>query len=407
MSMSSLDHGFDAATIVVDRPHWRLVAKILTALSPAVTAECVTENETLDLALLRLDGVDAYAHGKTRRLDGTQIMQCRCYHGEADEPPAPVEEAPLECVIRAVREGIAAADYGGWVPEIGKNRYMRGVMPLPQSKPLAVELPVWTGPQHQWIDPNSPAGTGVHVGVLDTRIFAHPSLDGHFHADAGSTLTMTADPLKVWQGHATFVVGLIAHQAPKAQITVRALFDRQNGGPTPDPPTADSWDTAVAIAGFAATGVQVLNLSLGCHTWDGKAPLAMRRAIETLGSGTLVVGAAGNHRQTNYCCKPTWPAALPGVVAVGARGADFSLDLPWVTAEADGKDVTSTYLKDATIEHEPKDQYHAGYATWSGTSFAAANVTGAIAAALTHEARTALHNVLATGTVARAHQQSS
>jgi subtilisin family serine protease len=410
---AALDYGFDAATIVVDRPHWRLVAKVLaTTLDPAVTAQCLAENETLDLALIRLDGVDAYAHGKTRPLDGTQIGRCPPdqAHPAADaaEPTPPIEETALDCVIRAVRETMAAK-YGGWIPAIGKNRYMQNVMPFPQSKPLAIDLPKWTERPQDWIDRASSAGAGVHVGVLDTRIFAHPSLDGHFDADADSTLTITTHPLKGWQGHATFVVGLIAHEAPRAQITVRALFDRPHGGPTPVVPTADAWDTAVAIAGFAELGVHVLNLSLGCRTWDGEPPLAMRRAIEKLGPGTLVVAAAGNHGQASYWCKPTWPAALSGVVAVGARDAQFSPDLPWVTAEADGKDVTSTYLKDSVVEDEPPNRYGDGYAKWSGTSFAAATVTGAIAAAMTPKrpARKALHDLMATGKVVSAYKRSS
>jgi len=57
--------------------------------------------------------------------------------------------------------------------------------------------------------------------------------------------------------------------------------------------------------------------------------------------------------------------------------------LPWVDVAACGMEVSSTYLKgDVNLEsvHGKPDQPFDGFATWSGTSFAAAEVSGAIAA---------------------------
>ena len=43
------------------------------------------------------------------------------------------------------------------------------------------------------------------------------------------------------------------------------------------------------------SGVQVLNLSLGCSTADGQAPMVLERAIAQLTPTMAVVAAAGNH----------------------------------------------------------------------------------------------------------------
>jgi subtilisin family serine protease len=121
------------------------------------------------------------------------------------------------------------------------------------------------------------------------------------------------------------------------------------------------------MAGFAGTRIDILNTSLGCRTFSGSEPLVIRRALRALGPDVLVVAAAGNHNLEPYRHQPTWPAASPGVVAVGATDANFSPELPWVSYVAPGTQVVSTYLDGA-------------YARWEGTSFAAAVVSGAVAA---------------------------
>src|SRR5262249_53884426 len=146
---------------------------------------------------------------------------------------------------------------------------------------------------------------------------------------------------------------------------------------------------AEAMITFADDNVDVLNLSLGCHTEDGApCPLPLQRAVEVLSRTTVIVAAAGNHNGLSYCKLPTWPAALPGVLAVGAaedRYLDpdrvpvptfFTPRLPWVDCMAPGLALVSTYLKGSVKGY--KEEFE-GYASWSGTSFAAAMVSGAIA----------------------------
>jgi subtilisin family serine protease len=174
------------------------------------------------------------------------------------------------------------------------------------------------------------------------------------------------------------------------------------------------WNAAKHIADLAASGVDVLNLSLGCFTGDGNPPLALATAIGRVSPETVVVAAAGNYDEADIkqgltLTTPMWPAALDDVVAVGASDGDghraqFSPDLPWVNFLAPGVGVESTYLTGRVragsedAHADATSEAFTGWANWSGTSFAAASVSGAIAARIKPGHRTArealddLHN---------------
>jgi subtilisin family serine protease len=74
-------------------------------------------------------------------------------------------------------------------------------------------------------------------------------------------------------------------------------------------------------------------------------------------------------------------------VAVGATDAERNVpewspepkNWPWVNVLATGKDVTSTFIN-GRVELPKGSKDFKGFATWSGTSFAAAKVSGAVAA---------------------------
>jgi subtilisin family serine protease len=282
--------------------------------------------------------------------------------------------------------------YHGWEPTVDKNHSLDWVQGAPVKKgaagpptPLAATEPI---PR---FDPSPQNGRPVRIGLLDTRVFKHPALAGRYDADQASAFDSTAN-LFGTAGHATFIAGLMLQRAPGARLEVRAVL-------SDDDATALSWDVAKKMVEFS--DVDILNMSFGCAT-HGKPPLALTRAIDVLTPKVVLVAAAGNYGDfkdgdvtSNYTgpteTTPQWPAAFPDVVAVGAHGpgAGFSSHGPWLDLLAPGVEVTSTFLP-GTVKVRSRDEegnltvnevnFGEGYAKWSGTSFAAANVAGEIAA---------------------------
>jgi subtilisin family serine protease len=228
------------------------------------------------------------------------------------------------------------------------------------------------------------ARPGIKVAIIDTTLRPHPFL-------AKKDVTPPPERFEVGvkypfrAGHGTFVTGLIVGEAPFAAVTVEGTLDKDG--------RASSWDVAEAILKCADEGAQIINLSLACYTFDGVAPLVFAQAISRLPADTLVIAAAGNMANQHPPAKyrylvpdlsqaPAWPAALPTVVAVGAamgpnyrRRAPFSPNAPWVNVLAPGVDVVSILPEGVGEPLIPAT----GYAQWSGTSFSAAEITGAVA----------------------------
>lgn len=364
--------------IVVDLQHRRLVEKALRRLQ--LTHRGAEEDDRLGLVLLQ---------------------------GLTDQRGLAVD---LDGLLAELRRQIAA-DCGGWVPDMGKNRRISSVTGLPHPKSMGSgevgNFPRPADGPGPSVALASDAGQGVRVGLLDTPLCDHPDLAGRYVAHGGALDPATDEPLPLRAGHATFVADLILRRAPAATLQVRAVLDRETG-------TANAWHTARAMMSFLDDEVDILNLSLGCHTLDGEPPLVLRRAIERLAPHLVVVAAAGNHGQLPGLVKgisrrsPTWPAALPQVVAVGAaRPADleptnagfFSPTLPWITCTAPGVGVVAAY-QHALVNLPDGPERFSGYASWSGTSFAAATVSGVIAANTRpgeKTARQALDELLADG----------
>lgn len=222
---------------------------------------------------------------------------------------------------------------------------------------------------------------GVRVGVLDTAIAAHPWLSGGWVAEAGHVLPSGVSHHAV-AGHATFIAGLVLREAPGCVVVARRVLS--------DSGDADCWSVAQEIVECGRDGLDVLNLSLFCHTEDGEAPLLLSRAVDRLPTETMVVAAAGNYGDDGGRLvdprRPAWPAALDGVVAVGAvddagRTAPSSpAGVPWVDVVAAGVDCVSTYVSGSVTFDDGSTDSFDGLARWSGTSFAAASLSGAIAA---------------------------
>jgi membrane-anchored mycosin MYCP len=359
--------------------------------------------------------------GKLRNLDVT-------YRGEPDVheglglarlaglATAGVPLVDLDVLLDGLRSDFEG-EYRGWSPAMGKNRGVESIASFGHPKPMSGLVSTEGGHPQPMADasvitegghprpmrlgapepverpktprPSPDLGRGVMVGVLDTTLYPHPDLGGRYLADRNAMLDVPAGkPVWFRAGHATFVADRILALAPGAGLQVRTVPDLELG-------TATVWEVAKRMMDFRDAGVDVLNLSLGCRTADGRAPFVMARAVERISPHMVVVAAAGNHGamigEVDGVTRksPTWPAASNGVVAVGATeqpGSEFSPCLPWITCTAPGVDVVGAYLihdrvqvpdpdTSATVERE-----FTGYAKWSGTSFAAATVSGAIAA---------------------------
>ncbi|MBA8795722.1 hypothetical protein FHX74_003358 [Friedmanniella endophytica] len=365
--------GYRGDELVVGAGHLPLVLGLLDGLGVATAPPDV--DDVLDLARVRLRRPTAEA---------ADAVLTRCADRHAGDPDAwrdgcPGADRPLDRLLWGLRH-LTGHDHGGWTPTLGKNRLMGRVHGVGEiihgsaGDPSAVGD--WTAPTRR---PGGP-GQGVRVGVLDTGLYPQPFLAGGWRARFSDLLG--AEGAGYADGHATFVTGLVLAQAPAATVEVRGALRGPDG-------SADTWTVATEAVRFARSGIDVLNLSLACYTEDGQPPLLIARAIERLSAQLVVVAAAGNHGAlpgdvagVPVRSLPAFPAALDGVLAVGAgdaegRRAPFSPDQPWVDVLAPGVDVRSTYLRVVAGGSAPAFD---GWARWSGTSFAAALVTGAIAA---------------------------
>jgi len=376
--------GFEPEDLAVDLEHLKLVTGALSSLN--VAWGNLGKSEELGLALLSLPALkESVAAIPAKDLEAAEAYLNRV------APEASFRNLePLDRLLTVLRARFAAA-HGGWTPTMGKNRYVQAVAGLGEingGRPMGKRNPVPL-PEGRFTLPESKGGNDqVRVGVLDTAILSLPELSGRYIAGTKSMIDPGARPTSVYWGHAAFVAGLILTEAPNAELDVRAVLE-------PNGDDARVWDVAKAMVAFAGSGVQVLNLSFGCLTTDGRPPLVLERAVDKLDPEIVLVAAAGNHGDTKEPNAPVWPAALDDVVAVGARDGDkpaaFSPpDAPWIDLYAPGVDVKSLYATQpvplahwdeahGVLVSDGCRQFH-GSAMWSGTSFSAATITGQIAA---------------------------
>lgn len=212
----------------------------------------------------------------------------------------------------------------------------------------------------------------IKIAVIDSGIdVGHPDLApkivSTYNAVTGSTVITDA------VGHGTFVAGVAAAQTDNGIGVAGAGYDtRLIGVKIAGSDGSISVDDEVAGIRWAADhGANIINLSLGGPDYSSAELTAVTYAQS---KGVLVVAAAGNQGDT----VKQYPAAYPGVVAVGATDsartarADFSSYGPWVRLAAPGVGIVSTAPR-AGSQFFPTTS---GYAAGDGTSFSAPLVAG-------------------------------
>jgi subtilisin family serine protease len=231
-------------------------------------------------------------------------------------------------------------------------------------------------------------GDGVSVSIVDTGLIpnsatGHPWLAGvrgrmenpyAFTDNDGETVIVP------YAGHGTFVAGVLRCMAPKASVFVERAFNIAGADYETNLASSleDALDRNPDILVFTFTSATHRDQSL--HTFDE----LYERRIRGI-KGLVVLAPAGNDGSS----RPMWPAAHPGVIAVGALAAngrdraDFSGFGGWVDVYAPGEDLINAFPEGTYVCSEPpvgeRRQFH-GLAVWSGTSFSTPVVAGLIAA---------------------------
>jgi subtilisin family serine protease len=320
--------------------------------------------------------------------------------GYGDVPVGEAREIRRETVSRGVvRLTVPATptlvpDLIGRLDEVlgrGVARPDHKVYVCPSACPATEPIEVPPGTTEPVPPPSSDAGNdgdGVSVSIVDTGLIpnsatGHPWLAGvrgrmenpyAFTDDGGETV------IAPYAGHGTFVAGVLRCMAPKASVFVERAFNIAGADYETNLASSleDALDRNPDILVFTFTSATHRDQSL--HTFDE----LYERRIRGI-KGLVVLAPAGNDGSS----RPMWPAAHPGVIAVGALAANgrdrahFSGFGGWVDVYAPGEDLINAFPEGTYVCSEPpvgeRRQFH-GLAVWSGTSFSTPVVAGLIAA---------------------------
>lgn len=235
------------------------------------------------------------------------------------------------------------------------------------------------GQQYGHVLTQSQAGWQLYTGEQQGFLAVIDSGIDLKHPDLAEKLLPGYDVLdqddQPWDGygHGTHCAGIaaastnngvgIAGYAPQLKIMpIRVIGDNGIG---------DSADVAAGIIWAVDHGAKVISMSLG----GLMNPLVKREAVQyALDRDVLIVAAMGNNGKE----MKAYPAATPGVLAVGASDAQdqravFSQFGDWMSVSAPGVKILSAL---PTYPHPHKEL---NYGAVSGTSMATPAVAGVVA----------------------------
>jgi subtilisin family serine protease len=274
------------------------------------------------------------------------------------------------------------------------------VGPCPATEPEVVDFEIEPYPS---VCPGD-GGAGISVYIADTGLIRYsddpvqavPGAAGPgeivtnvgkpnawlkgVRGDIDPRLPGAAGKIEPYVGHGAFVAGVARCLAPGADIYVANAF--KVAGSVLETHLARHLDAALAH------GYDLFHLSITAPTRKDLPLISFERWLSRLRQYKCVacVVAAGNSGSR----LPTWPAAFPEVVSVGALAGDwrsrarFSNYGPWVDVYAPGRDLVNAFgigtYKCYTHPYKPEERKFYGMAKWSGTSFSTPIVTGLIAA---------------------------
>jgi subtilisin family serine protease len=295
-------------------------------------------------------------------------------------------------VIVHLRPGVDVCDLAASLSGAAEHRRLNAgpnhiLTAAPHWKPGPADDPVPAGAVPAPHAVSAVPAREVTVAILDTGISPHAWFTGQsWYSACGPEVQEVPDAnhdnrLDSVAGHGTFIAGVVAQHAPAARLTIGKII--AGDGVTDELRLLRGLARLRAQTHQHRAPVDVISLSLGCYTHDDKPSPMVEQGLNSFGHETVVVACAGNFSSD----RPYWPAALKRVVAVasldasGADRAEFSNYGWWVDACTVGEDVVSSFFNfDGPVGSSPTPEDFTGYATWSGTSFAAPRVAAAVAA---------------------------
>ena len=299
---------------------------------------------------------------------------------------------------------------------------------------------------HPWLDVAPDPAGGYIIDPAEGFVTDDPGIQAAIYQESRYAAEHQGDPSRLvivgpWDGpvaadplvgelndatgHGTFIAGIVRQAAPDARVlSIRIMHsdDVVYEGDLICALALLADRIAAAEAGSMAEMVDVVSLSLGYFdesTADVAYSCGLWQIIRLLlDMGVAVVTAAGNYstrRRFYPAAFSLQPSPVP-VISVGALNPNGSKALfsdggRWVRAWAAGAAVISTYPDDVNGSLTPQvrvgahpgrlspeagrpddrealdpDDFRGGFATWSGTSFAAPLIAAHIAARLLDQA---------------------